>query len=122
MQIACTHGTHWLSRQGAWILSMWTPKHSLVRRWAKPMSKARTSEGGEKSLSTRTCLEGFVCMDPRPSFAKRGDTKRTRKKDALRQCNRMVCRKLAASEEDGWVCLAYSAMEPAVFSVVHRFK
>ena len=82
MQIACKHGAHWLSRQGAWILSMWTPKHSLVRRWAKPMSKARTSEGGEKSLSTRTCLEGFVCMDPRPSFAKRGDTKRTRKKDA----------------------------------------
>ena len=101
---------------------MRAPKHSLVRRWAKPMSKARTSEGGEKSLSTITCLEGSVCMDPRPSFAKRGDTKRTRKKDALRQCNRMICKKFAASEEDGRVCLAYSAMEPAVFSVVHRFK
>ena len=61
-------------------------------------------------------------MYPRPSFAKRGDTKRTRKKDALTQCNRMVCRKLAHSEEDGWVCLAYSTMEPAVFSVVQRFK
>ena len=61
-------------------------------------------------------------MDPRTSFAKRGDTKRTRKKDALRRCNRMVCRKLAASEEDGRVCLTYSAMEPAVFSVVQRFK
>ena len=52
----------------------------------------------------------------------KGQAKWTRKKDALRQCNRMVCRKLAASEEDGRVCLTYSAMEPAVFSVVQRFK
>ena len=86
MQIAFTDGTHWLFRQGAWILSMWAPKHSLVRRWAKPMSMARTSEGGEKFLRTGVLLEDlYGCILVQASLKEgtpKGHAKRTRSHSA----------------------------------------